>query len=226
MNRPTLGINADRSRRRPRADGGAGSGVPRRLRLPTASPGHLRVRRRQVIGMLAVALVAVAVRHTVDTASEVRESWSGDRPVAVLRSPVVAGRRLRDRDVTVAHLPGRLVPTDAVGSLPVGAAAAIDLRPGTVLGRSMIVTDRRSNTARRLERGHVAVAVRTGDVRVAVEPGDLVDAASPGWEAPVARSARVVRVSDDTVTLAVRESDATATATASLSGPVALLLRP
>lgn len=190
------------------------------------SAGRRRALRRQAIGWASVAIVAMSVHHVLRTADSTRQAWTGTRQVVVLRAPVKAGHRVDPGDVELLRIPPSLSPTDALRSLTDGATAALDLQSGTVLGGSMLDADRGGGAVRRLDPGRVAVVVRTGDLPTPAGPGDVVDVASPGWDAPVATSARVVRIEGDAVTLDVGEEDATATATAGLAGPVALVLRP
>lgn len=208
---------------------GAGS---LRARLPHPGPpaalrsrGGRRAWRRQAVGWTVVALVIVLVHRSMSQAASARTAWTGDSAVVVLRSAVPAGRRIQVRDVVLVRAPRTLTPSDALRSLPRGAVAAIDLRTGTAIGRSMLRSSPRSAASRSLEPGQVAVVVRTGDLPTPASRGDVVDVASPGWDGPVAARARVIRMDGDTVTLGVREQDATSTAAAALSGPVALVLR-
>lgn len=194
--------------------------------IVTGSAGRRRALRRQVTGWAIVAIVSLWVHHVVAGADSARAAWTGERKVVVLRAPVAAGHRIDAGDVEAVRMPSSLSPTDAVDTLTDGATAAVELRSGTVLGRSMIGADRRGGAVRSLGPGRVAVVVRTGDLPTPAGPGDVVDVASPGWDAPVATAARVLRIDGDVVTLGVGEDEATATATAGLSGPVALVLRP
>ncbi len=201
--------------------------LPRSIRTAGfGSPGRRRALRRQVTGWVLVVVVATILQQSLSAADAARAAWSAERSVTVVRSGIGAGTRIRPDDVTLLRVPAALAPTDALRSLPRDAVAAIDLRAGTPIGASMLTPRRRSATARALRPGRVAVVVRTGDLPTPARPGDVVDVAAPTWERPVATSAEVVRVDGDAVTLAVTEDDATAAATAGLSGPVALVLRP
>lgn len=145
--------------------------------------------------------------------------------VTVLQRAVGTGERVGLDDVATRQVPAAAVPDDALGTLPASARAAVSLRPGSVLSRSLLLDRSTSRTAMMLPAGHVAVVVRTDELpRLAVR-GDRVDVVAPGWDEPVAFDARVLSVSEDAATVAVRESDATEVAAASLSGPVALVVR-
>lgn len=194
--------------------------------LRAASPGHRRARSRRLLACLIVAAVAVGVHRTVTAVDTARAAWTGDRVVVVVSRSIEAGEEPQAADVRVEHRPAAVVPDDAVRSLPTGASAAVRLSTGTVVTESMLTRRARNRTAESLPIGRVAVVVRTGDLpRLAVR-GDVVDVASPTWDGPVATRAEVLSVEGDAVTLAVRELDADATATASLAGPVALVVRP
>lgn len=193
--------------------------------VSAASVGRRRVLRRQLAAGVLAVLAGLLVHRGLDDAATARAAWEGGRRVLVLRSPVGAGSRIRADDVEVLRLPSIATPSDAVAALPGGATAAIDLGAGTAVGRSMVSSHRRNPVARSLGAGRVAVVVRTGDLPSPATPGDVVDVTAPDWAAPVATGAHVIREDGDAVTLAVREVDASATATAGLAGPVALVLR-
>lgn len=189
------------------------------------STGRRRVLRRQLAAGVLAVVAGLLVHRGLDDAATARAAWEGGRRVLVLRSPVGAGSQIRADDVEVLRLPSVATPSDAIATLPGGATASIDLGAGTAVGRSMVSSRRRNPVARSLEPGRVGVVVRTGDLPSPATPGDVVDVTAPDWELPVATTAHVIRVDGDAVTLAVREVDASATATAGLAGPVALVLR-
>lgn len=170
--------------------------------------------------------MAVGVLRVTASVGSARAAWTGGEAVVVVRRAVAAGERPAQGDVRVEHRPAAAIPVDAVPSLPEDAVATIDLGPGTVLTGAMLHQGTRSDTARALPSGRVAVVVSTGELPRLASRGDVVDVASPTWDGPVATRAEVLAVDDEAVTLAVDESDAAATATASLAGPVALVLRP
>lgn len=197
----------------------------RPARRRRASSGQQRARRRRAVAAIVAGAVAFAVQHSVDAATAQRRSWTADTPVLVLRRAVRAGERIGAGDVVRSERPRELSPDDAVASLPADPTAAADLSQGTVLSSGLVERRSRSATARALAPGSVAVAVRTGDLPRLAERGDVVDVASPSWERPVASGATVIAVDGDAVTLAVEDHDASSVAAASLTGPVALVVR-
>ncbi|MBS1838949.1 MAG: SAF domain-containing protein, partial [Actinobacteria bacterium] len=140
--------------------------------------------RRHVTGWAVVALTAIVAHGAMTQAATTRAAWAGGRTVLVLRTPVPAGRRIRAADVTTVQAPAALSPADAVGTLPGGAVAAIDLRTGTPIGASMLRVSGRLVGTDSLEPGRVAVAVRTGELPTPASVGDVVDVAAPGWDGP------------------------------------------
>jgi Flp pilus assembly protein CpaB len=173
-----------------------------------------------------VVAVAFGVQRTVASAGATRAEWSAGPSVVVVRRSVDAGAELVPTDVTAARRPRAVVPVDALSEVPGGAIAAVRLSPGTVLTPALLERERRSPTARALRAGRVAVVVRTGDLPRLATRGDVVDVASPNWDEPVAAGAEVLDVDGDAVTLAVDEDDTAATAAASPTGPVAVVVRP
>jgi hypothetical protein len=89
--------------------------------------------------------------------------------------------------------------------------------------------------AARLPAGHTGVAVVLADDAPAIGPGDVVDVvaapepfvddAGSGEATVVARSAVVIDIHDDAVTLAVADGEATRVAQRALVGPVGLTVR-
>jgi len=144
----------------------------------------------------------------------------------VLRTAVGANDRIGLSEVEAHQVPDVAVADDALEELPDGARAAVALRPGSVITGSVLVERSSSRTAQVLPPDHVALVVHTGDLPNLAVRGDSVDVIAPGWEDPVAAGATVLAVTGDATTLAVPDADATSTATASLSGPVALVVRP
>lgn len=194
--------------------------------LRTWSPGRRRSRRRRATAFALAVVVALGVHRSVTSADAARREWSDVRTVLTLRRALDAGGRVTSGAVVVRRVPSAAVPDDALDALPEGATAAVSLDRGSVLARSLLADRSSSRTARALPPGHVGLVVRTGELpRLAVR-GDRVDVIAPGWDDPVALDATVLAVSDDATTVAVRERDATAVAAASLSGPVALVVRP
>ncbi len=173
-----------------------------------------------------VAVVALGVQQLSAAAVRARQDWTGDVAVAVLDRAVDGGDPVSAADVRTERRAAATLPDDALDEVPPEAVAVVRLPAGTVLTPSLLELHGRSATARALPVGRVAVVVRTGDLPRLATRGDRVDVASPTWDGPVATDAEVLRVDGDAVTLAVGEDDAAATAAASLSGPVALVVRP
>lgn len=191
----------------------------------SSTTGRRRRLRRRFVATVVATFVAVVVHHSVDAANTERRSWRADSPVLVLQRAVRSGGSVTDVDVRLLRRPRALTPDDALTSLPVHPTAVADLSAGTVLSAGLIESRSGSATARALPAGSVAIAVRTGELPRLAEPGDVVDVVSPSWEQPVANRATVLAVDGDAVTVAVDDDDAAASAAASLSGPVALVLR-
>lgn len=204
--------------------------LTRPLRPPTRR--RWRIRRPLPHWGLAVLLAATTaglVAHVAGGAAEAASRWSPGPAVLVVRAPVPAGEAVTTAHVGLRRLPAVAVPDGALRELPEGATAAVALHPGEVL-----LADRvrgASPVAARLPPGARGVAV-PNDTALPVRVGDRVDVLATfeieATGAPptvaVARSALVVHVASDAVTVAVQEAAAPKVAYAVAAGAVTLAL--
>lgn len=202
---------------------------------PSLRGGRPRLRRPVpywVAAGLVALLTAVLVGRLVADAAAERDRWGELRPTLVATADVAGGQALGRGDVTVRKLPVALVPRDALRSLPAGAVAAVDLAEGEAVLEHRIGGAGSSVVAARLPAGSRGVAVPAAgglplevgdrvDVLVTFDP-DLGAEGEPTFA--VARSALVVHVGDDAVTVAVDEAEAAKVAYALAAGSVTLVL--
>jgi len=200
--------------------------------------GVRRLRRHPLAYWLIAGTVAVATGSTVagamGAAEAERARLGGLRPALVAGADLAAGRRLTDGDLRVEDVPRALLPAepadpgDAVGRVLADGVAA-----GQVLSRSDLAPRGTSPLAARLPSGRRAIAVPGGAGGLRLSPGDVVDVyatfppeAAGGGEPTfaVAREAAVVDVTDDAVTVAVRQAEVPAVAFALAGGVVTLAL--
>lgn len=204
------------------------------LTRPPRPAAHRRWRLRRPLPYWAVAvLLAVAtaalVAEVAGGAAEAAAQWSPGPPVLVVRTPVAAGEAVTAADVDARRLPAAVVPDGALRVLPDDATAAVRLHRGEVL-----LTDRvrgASPVSVRLPPGARGIAV-PNDTALPVRVGDRVDVlatfgADTSTTPPtfaVARSALIVHVAADAVTVAVHEAAAPKVAYAVAAGAVTLAL--
>jgi pilus assembly protein CpaB len=197
-----------------------------------------RLRRHPLAYWLVAAAVAVGagttVARAVGAAEAERARLGGVRPALVAAADLPAGRRLADGDVRVVAVPRSVLPDrpaapgDAAGRVLGNPVAA-----GQVLSRSDLARAGTSPLAARLPAGRRGVAVPGGPGGLRLSSGDVVDIyatfppdAAGGGEPTfaVARAAGVLDVTDDAVTVAVREAEVAAVAFALAGGVVTLAL--
>jgi Flp pilus assembly protein CpaB len=155
--------------------------------------------------------------------------------VQVLRRDLPAGAFVAPSDLTATAWPVALAPPGVVDDAE-GRRLITDVGRGEVLVERRLATSGTGAIGALLERGEVAVLVPLGDPPAVVEPGDLVDVVAPSDQVdpsgftstlevePVARSARVLAVTDGAATLAVPRERSAPTAGAALGGMVALVV--
>jgi pilus assembly protein CpaB len=203
-----------------------------RLRLLSRSPSVYWV------AVVAVAVAtALAVSHVLATARAEAARYGSPRLVVVATRDVALGDTVEAGDVAVRRFPAGLVPSDAVvnPAQAVGRVAVVAVfRDEPVLRRHLAPWGRRG-VAALLPPGSRGITVAAGPTASRLGKGDSVDvlatldpaaAAAAGTEPtfPVATSASVVDVRDESVTIAVSPEEAKRVAFAVAHGAVTLTL--
>ena len=183
--------------------------------------------------MAAVVLVATTVR-TLWSAEAARAAWSASTPVVVATADLSAGTVLTDANLRVVGLPPAVVPPGAATGDPaglVGATVSETVLRGEPVAVARLGPPGLGPTAARLRPGWRAVAMPLGAARPPLQPGDRVElvgvAGGPGSGAAatiVARTAEVLAVDEDALTVAVPAEDVTGVVGAVASGLVAAVL--
>lgn len=204
-------------------------GSTRALRLP---------RRPAPFWLAAVALATLTgltVARLIGNASAEAARWGDVRPTAVATVDLEAGATVGPGDVAIEHRPAALVPAGALDGPVEGRVVAATVHRGEPVLAARLAPAGLSPTAAVLPPGTVGIAVPTGPGALPLQPGDVVevlvtvDPTTAGDEQPtfpVARSAVVVHVGDEAVTLAVDRDDADRVAFAVTAGVVTLVLSP
>ncbi|MGE0795758.1 MAG: hypothetical protein AB7O29_10520 [Acidimicrobiia bacterium] len=204
--------------------------------MPTPARPPLRPRRRlhrplpHWVAVAGAALLPALVvgRLTAEAGAE-RDRWGPGRATLDVVHDVAAGDTVRAGDVERRSLPDVARPAQAVDRLPNGAVAAADLVAGEVLVSSRLAPAGSSALAARLPPGTRGIAV-PNEAGPPLEDGDRVDVLvtlDPATARPtttVTRSALVLDVGDDAVTVAVALDDAERVAFAAAAGLVTLAL--
>lgn len=167
-----------------------------------------RYRLPRVVAVVAIALVVAAtIDRSHDRARQAAARWQPtDAPVLVVVEPVAAGELIGDHAVAPRLVPVGLQPADALDALPPEARATADLSPGEVLRSARIDQTAASAVAALLPPGRLAFTVPAGDLDAA--PGDTVRLFDLTTASVAVRSAAVLTVADDRLTVAVAETDA------------------
>ncbi|HEV2768176.1 MAG TPA: SAF domain-containing protein [Acidimicrobiales bacterium] len=206
------------------------------LRGPTRA---LRLPRRPIpfwLAAVALALVTgLAVARLVGQASAEAARWGDVRPTAVATVDLEAGATVGPGDVEIEHRPAALVPDGALDGGAEGRVVTATVHRGEPVLAARLAPAGLSPTAAVLPAGTVGIAVPAGPGALPLQTGDVVEAlvtvdptAAGGGEPTfaVARSALVVHVGDEAVTLAVDRGDADRLAFALTAGVVTLVLSP
>lgn len=214
--------------------------APSLPRPPLRGPSRaLRLPRRPVPFWLAAAALALltglGVARVVGHASAEAARWGDVRPTAVATVDLEAGAVVGPGDVEIEHRPTALVPAGALDGPAEGRVVAATVHRGEPVLDARLAPAGLSPTAAVLPPGTVGIAVPSGPGALPLQTGDAVEAlltvdpatAGDGEPTfPVARSALVVHVGEEAVTLAVDRGDADRLAFALTAGVVTLVLSP
>jgi Flp pilus assembly protein CpaB len=193
------------------------------------------LRRPGIYWSLAALLTIATLWIVNDLTSSARatlESYGARDNVLVVTDPIAPGDSLGPHNVALRPVPSAHVPSGAVTLLPDESVARIDLFPGEVVVESRLAGGG-SGLAALVPRGSMALAVPAGTALPPLVVGDLVEVIATFAVAPqqagepsfaVARSAAVIHVTDQAVTVAVTREEASPVAFALAHGAVTLAL--
>ncbi len=182
------------------------------------------------VGLLLVITVIALARQT-DRQRHLTETYGELQNVPVAVALIRPGEPLDTGTVRWEHRPAAGVPPGAVTDLTEGALAATAIYPGEVIHGERVAGGG-SGLSSRLAPGVAAVSVPTSYGVPPVQPGDRVDLlatfdsfadeAAPEASS-VARSATVLEMGEDTVTVAIRASEVPSTVSALVWGAVTVV---
>ena len=194
--------------------------------------------RRQPVAFWLAVLATAAATWWATSATTARLADGADAygslvEVVVASRDVHAGAALGPDDVTLAVVPGGLVPDGALTVLPEDAVTRERLVAGEAVVSSRLAPQGLRGLAAALEPGERAVAIPLDGHRASIEVGhriDLLATTDPSLTGPsgatrtVARAARVVEVDDSGITVAIPADEASALATALASAVVTVAI--
>jgi len=159
--------------------------------------------------------------------------WGEVRPTLVATTDLAAGAVVGPGDTELQQLPAVLVPATGLDRPAEGQIVASPIYRGEPVSSERLAPAGLSPVAAALAPGRRGIAVPAGGAALPLQVGDLVDVlvtfdpdtvgdGEPTF--PVARSATVVGVGEEAVTLGVAEEEATRVAFALTAGVVTLTL--
>lgn len=200
----------------------------------------IRITRSPIVYWLVVAALALltgtVAARVVSNAGALASHYGPLRPVVVATSLLEPGSVVPAGDLAVRHVPGSLVPEGAVAALDAAAGRTVvaPVYPGVPMVAEQLAPDGRRGLTALLPPGSRAVAVPNGrpglalvrgdtvDVLATFDPADATEGVVPTF--PVAISAVVVDVGDESAAVAVTPDEAARVAFAMASGVVTLAL--
>lgn len=218
----------------------------------SAHPVLLGVRARRALArpvvrrmvLLALALVTgLVVMSLVSSAEAARDRWGRARPVAVATRDLAPGDVIDGSTIEIRRLPEAAVSPGALAEPPTGSVVRQPVLAGEALVAERLAPQGLTGVAALVPAGHRAVAVPLGPVAAPpLAVGDLVDvlavvavaseeppdgpgghrAAEPSF--PLVEAALVVDVGEESISVAVPETDAARVAWALTNGSVVLAL--
>ena len=195
--------------------------------------------RRLTAALLTVA-VATTVTDRVRTADDVRRSWGSTSTVLVARRDLPAGTPLEATQFLQVDWPDKLLPDGPASGLDPGVRLRQPVGRGEILLTARLDPTGRGELAARLGPDERAVRARLAVAMHGLVVEDLVDVVPVGdplvlgtptsgstgaGVAPLTRRARVLRVDEDAVTLAVAAADAARVAAPGAAQGVTLVVR-
>ncbi|MGI8758984.1 MAG: SAF domain-containing protein [Acidimicrobiales bacterium] len=209
--------------------------------LPRPTPRGLRPRpllghRPSLFWLAAVVLTAftgLTVARLLADAQEGAARWGEVRPTLVATTDLAAGAVVGPGDTELQHLPAALVPAAGLDQSADGQIVAAPIYRGEPVSAERLAPAGLSPLAAALAPAARGIAVPTGGAALPLAVGDLVDVlvtfapdsvgdGEPTF--PVARSASVIGVGEEAVTLGVTEEEASRVAFALTAGVVTLTL--
>ncbi|MDH3706989.1 MAG: hypothetical protein OES57_13040 [Acidimicrobiia bacterium] len=178
------------------------------------------VRYRAVYWLVAVTLAVLAatlVHGHEQRAERVREAWGDTTSVLVLSTATEAGTDLTDGHVRRVATPEALVPETAVSDVEGAQVTRVRLGAGTIVTEDLLVA---ADDA--LASGRRGVALAITEATPPLSPGVAVDLVGEGTT--LATEARVVRVADEQVVVAVEASEVAAVAAAARADNITIVL--
>ena len=194
-------------------------------------------RHRAVRWCVALALAASTgsvVAGTISRGEAMQRAWGRTRPVVVAVHDLRAGAVVGDADVEVRQWPVVVVPAGALAAPPTGRTVRVDVFAGEPLVGARVAGAEVEGVAALLPDGWLALAIPLGDGTLALRPGDVVvllatldptAGASGPPTVTVADHARVVAVSERSITVAVPAAQAPKVAYAAATGAITPALR-
>lgn len=210
--------------------------VPPVPRPPLGAARATLFRRPRWFWLAAIVLAALTgltAARLLGQASAAAARWGTLRSTLVAAADLEPGSVVGAGDTVVEHRPVALVPPGALDAPADGRRVAATIHRGEPVLAERLAPDGLSAVAAVLPPGSVGIAVPAGAGSLPLEPGDAVDvlvtfgpegdrAGEPTF--PVARSASVAAVGEESVTLAVAAEEAPRVAFALTAGVVTLLL--
>lgn len=204
-------------------------------RFPRLSRSPLAYWLLVVVLTLLTGMVAARV---AGNAGALASRYGPLRPVVVAEHALEPGSVVGGGDITVRQVPGSLVPDGAMAAVAeaIGRTVLVPAFAGVPLVSEQLAPDGRRGLGALLPAGSRAVAVPNGrpglalvrgdsvDVLATFDPGGSADSAGTAPTFPVARSALVVDVGDESAAVAVTPDEAARVAFALASGVVTLAL--
>jgi Flp pilus assembly protein CpaB len=171
-------------------------------------------------------LASVVTLRSVSAATALRDTYGHRIGVTVARSDLAVGHVINTRDLERRELPAGLV-ADGAAADPLGRTVIEPIVAGEVIIDRRLSGSPAAGLDALIAAGSRAVTLERTGVTPPVDPGDRVDLFAPaarGTVVRIARRARVIEVTDRTVTVAVAENEAPAVARASIESTLAMAL--
>jgi len=180
---------------------------------------------RALVGFSALATAVVTI-GSITGAHSLRDSYGNRVEVAVARTDLRVGQVITEQDFERHEIPGSLIAAGAA-SEPRARTVIEPIVAGEPIMERRLSGSLAAGVDALIGPRSRAITIERNPTTPAVEPGDQVDLFAPairGGAVRVARRSRVLAADDQSVTVAVLETEAPAVAGASIEKILSILL--
>ncbi len=196
--------------------------IASRSRTPVSRLIHHPIRGR-VVGIVLALVAGGLTLGVVSRAESVTSSYGTTRAVSVARQKLDVGVEITDGDIEIREIPVAVIPQGTADS-SVGRTVTETIHPDEPILEARLAPTGVNGPAALIPSGHRGISIPLDVPAPTLATGDRVDLLGGRASAELTRDAVVIDVSEDAVTVAVRDTEVLAVTQALTEGVVVLVL--